>query len=141
YVWAPLSVTVHSEVEPDLSPLEEIVYDSDEDLTEDEYVQLMQDIENFERKQETGDGKEIEEIEAYEEKREKKKVTLELEEETEILVTNSESGDIIFRGNITRGDCFGKLLPLSPKINIGIKGFPIEIDGKPHYHPDDAVGI
>ena len=137
YPWVPMSVSVFSGDEGDVSAMEEIQYDSSKELTEAEYGKMLLENKadgNSEEKQ--SEDEDIEEMAIDEEKIGRK--LLECEEETELLITISGSNQEVYKGTIMRGDEFEMLLPDTPKLDIGIKGFLIEINGKAHCHPDDS---
>ena len=131
YVWVPLSVSVFSGEQAELSAAERIEFESSENLTVEEFEKLLS-AEEPEDEQE-------QEIEMMIGEDTTSPNLAELEDETELLITALDSEQVICRKTISKGTDIGLLIPDSQNFNVGIKGHPIEIDGKPHFHPDDTV--
>ncbi len=140
YPWMPFSITVFLGDDSDFSALEDLEVFSGDGLTDDQFDKYIKEVEADRRSCETDDEEdEIAEIEVEDEEVETERRVLELDEETEVLVTIPKTDKVVYKGTIKRGDEFGMLLPVTPDINIGIKGFPIEINGRQHRHPDDKI--
>jgi len=59
------------------------------------------------------------------------------DKERELLVWNYKTKQTILKDKIKVSDSFEKLLPMSDDIIVGIDGFPMERNGKRHFHPND----
>jgi len=58
-------------------------------------------------------------------------------EDRELVIRSTTTKEIILKRTIKKADEFEALLPDIENIIIGIDGFPLEIDGKMHCHPND----
>jgi|GEM_PF-3338815 len=53
-------------------------------------------------------------------------------------VRSRKTGEVIFKKDINGSDDVECLVPGGiDSVHLGIKGLPLEINGQPHYHPDD----
>ena len=59
------------------------------------------------------------------------------EEEIEYFIKIRGSGDDLYTGKLEKGEDIKVLIPSIDSVCFCIKGFPININGKMHYHPDD----
>ncbi len=64
----------------------------------------------------------------------------EFTEARELVLRNRKTGTIIAKTEIKKADDAEMLVPDCNDIEIGIKGYPLKINGVAHYHPDDEPG-